>query len=297
MADAGREPLAIIGGGRVGKTLGRLWRLAGWPVVAVTCRLAERAREAADFIGTEPSTDNAEAAMRARVLVIATGDDVMGEVIAGMARGGAFVPDHVVLHTSGAQGLAVLGPAAAAGAAIGAIHPIHSFAVPEPTAQALRGCVWGITADERASRTALGLVDDAGGVAVAVAEHDRALYHAAAAVASNATVGVLDLALTLLSSCGFADEEAMRAVEELARSTVDNVASMGPVDALTGPIARGDVKTIERHLEVLAASSPELVGHYRALGRLVLGVALRRGTLGDGSARALARLLGTEEDA
>lgn len=290
-----RLPLTIVGCGKVGQTLGRAWVGVGWPVMGVTCRTQEHAEEAAAFVGTNATTDNAAAASLAEIVVIATADSDVEAVTRTMADAGAFRPGQVVLHTSGALTLAALEAAAHAGAAVGSIHPLRSFAAPGPDPEALAGTVWGVTATEGARKTAFALVEDTGGHPVEVDDADRALYHAAAAVASNATVGVMAFAMTLLEACGFADEEAKRALVPLALGTLANVEELGPMDALTGPIVRGDVETIARHLAALDSKDPAWGSRYRDLGRLVLEVARRRGVPSGDTDAALARLL--SEDA
>jgi predicted short-subunit dehydrogenase-like oxidoreductase (DUF2520 family) len=259
--------------------------------MAVTCRQQEHADIAAVFVGTNGTVDNAAAACLARVLILATADSEVAEAAGQLAASGALGPDHVVLHTSGGLGLDVLDAARSTGAAVGSIHPIHSFASPEPTLERLRGTVWGVTVEPRALEVASALVEDAGGVAVEVREEDRPLYHAAAVVASNALVGVLGFAVTLLESAGLADGLAERALVPLAEGTVANVAGIGVLEALTGPIVRGDVTTVERHLTALGAVDPQWASSYRALGRLTLDVARRRGSLSPESLKAMERLL------
>lgn len=287
-----RPVLGIVGAGRVGQTLGRAWRSAGWPVAVAVCRSREHAETAAAFIGAETATtDGVAAAGVARVLLISTPDAQVSSTVEAMAAAGALTPEHVVLHSSGALGMAALASASAAGAAVGCIHPIHSFAAPVADGSRLAGVVWGVTAEPGARPVALALVADAGGEAVEVDEADRVIYHAAAAIASNATVGVLGFAVALLRRCGFADETAQRALVGLADGTLANVKELGVVDALTGPIVRGDVDTVARHLAAMASANDRWAEDYRVLSRLVLEVARRRGALGDAEDAALARLL------
>jgi predicted short-subunit dehydrogenase-like oxidoreductase (DUF2520 family) len=287
-------PLSIIGCGKVGQTLGRAWSAAGWPIMGVTCRTLEHAQEAAAFVGTNATTDNASAASLAEIVVITTADSDVEAVTRSMADGGAFRPGQVVLHTSGALMLAALDAAAHAGAAVGSIHPLRSFAAAGPDPQTLEGTVWGVTVTEGARQTAFALVEGTGGHPVEVDDADRVMYHAAATVASNATVGVLAFAMALLEACGFADVEAKRALAPLAAGTLANIEQLGPVDALTGPIVRGDVDTIARHLAALDGKDPLWGARYRDLGRLVLDVARKRGVLAAATDAALARLLGED---
>jgi predicted short-subunit dehydrogenase-like oxidoreductase (DUF2520 family) len=292
-----RPRLSIIGCGRVGQTIGRALGQAGWRIMAVTCGEQEHADLAGAFVGASGTVDNAAAACLGDVILITTPDDVIASATSDLAAAGALRSDHVVLHTSGGCGLDVLGAARKAGAAVGSVHPIHSFARPEATLERLRGTIWGVTAEPLALETALTVVRDAAGVPVEVREEDRPIYHAAAVVASNALIGVLGFATTLLESVGFADGLAERALMPLAEGTVANAAEIGILEALTGPIVRGDVNTVERHLVALGAADPVWAREYRAISRLTLEVARKRATLAGESLRRMERLLAdTDED-
>jgi predicted short-subunit dehydrogenase-like oxidoreductase (DUF2520 family) len=104
-----------------------------------------------------------------------------------------------------------------------------------------------------------------------------ALYHAAAVVASNYQVTLLDAALEILEQTGVARREGLAALAPIARATLENVLSLGPQDALTGPISRGDVESVRRNLEALNAVSTWTRELYRAAGRRTLPIAQRRG--------------------
>ena len=115
----------------------------------------------------------------------------------------------------------------------------------------------------------------------------RPRYHAAAVIASNYLVALLQLAVRQLAPLGLEEREAVRALLPLVRGTLDNVEAMGLPEALTGPISRGDAATIRLHLDRLSEEDRHL---YCALGREALGVAVRGG-LSDTRARQIAELL------
>lgn len=149
----------------------------------------------------------------------------------------------VVAHVSGSLGLDVLAPHERRAS----IHPL--VALPSPavgTARLLAGATYAIAGDPIAAE----LVTALGGVVIEVADEHRAAYHAAACVASNHLVGLLGQAERIARAAGV----PLAAFEQLVRGTVDNVFELGPVAALTGPAARGDVATLERHRRVLDPS-------------------------------------------
>ena len=126
---------------------------------------------------------------------------------------------------------------------------------------------------------------------VAVAPENRALYHAALCVMSNYLVALADLGIGLLAHAGMDRAEAVAAVEPLIRGTVENIGSVGVPNALTGPIARGDVATVTGHLRALDTVDKKTRDVYRALGVYTVDVARRKGRLKARQARELMRIL------
>lgn len=288
--------IVVLGAGKVGSAAAVLLREAGFEIAAVTTRTAETAAAAAARAGTVAGTDNAAAALLGDIVLVTTNDDATAGVVAEVASAGGFRAGQLVVHMSGALPLSVLGPAADAGTTIGCAHPLQAFATVEDAVVAMRGAVFGITPGDGALGAMEALVAALGGHSMLVADADKALYHAAAVVASNYLVAVEDLAVQLLMSAGFDEFSAQRALHPLAAGTLGNVGRLGTTDALTGPIVRGDVDTVRGHIDaVRPLPGPEL-SLYRALGRHTLKIATRRGTLTAQQIAALAAVL-AEEDA
>jgi predicted short-subunit dehydrogenase-like oxidoreductase (DUF2520 family) len=211
----------IIGPGRAGTSLALALTNVGWDVAPMLGR----------------RDDVTDAAAGVQLLVLATPDDVISEVAAEVRP----VPSTVVAHLSGSLGLAALGdhPRKAA------FHPLVSLPTPEVGAKRLIGAWYAVAGDVLADKVVAAL----GGRAFAVDDDDRALYHAAAAIASNHLVALMGQVERLAGRV----DVPFEAYHDLARSTLDNVAKLGPRKALTGPAARGDQATLRRHLRALPA--------------------------------------------
>jgi predicted short-subunit dehydrogenase-like oxidoreductase (DUF2520 family) len=91
------------------------------------------------------------------------------------------------------------------------------------------------------------------------------LYHLAASLAGNATVGLFGLAVELLEETGFTPLAARNALAPLVQTALKNAADLGAGDALTGPVARGDEATLSRHREALATVDASLLPLYDLL--------------------------------
>jgi predicted short-subunit dehydrogenase-like oxidoreductase (DUF2520 family) len=289
--------VAILGAGKVGCAVGVALAEAGLPVVAVTTRSAGTATQAAHLTGGEPSTDNPSAAAMADIVLITTNDDAIARVASQVAEAGAFRPGQIVIHMSGALRLSVLEPAARAGAHIGAAHPLRSFATYYQAVRDIPGSVFGVTAGPDAAEELEAFVRALDGRPESVPDDKKILYHAAAVMASNYLVAVQDMATLLLADAGFDESIASEALGPLARGTLDNVIELGTAKALTGPIVRGDVDTVRRHIDALEGLPTDRLELYKALGRHTLAIADRRGTLADKTLAELRDILGAGDSA
>ena len=132
--------------------------------------------------------------------------------------------------------------------AVGTLHPLVSFADPRVAVEALKEVAFGIEGDEPARAVAKRIVRALGARAVFLEAENLALYHAGAVMASNYVVALADTAQTLLVAAGVPPEQALPALIPLLTSVVHNLAQLGLPGALTGPVERGDVSSVEQHL-------------------------------------------------
>jgi predicted short-subunit dehydrogenase-like oxidoreductase (DUF2520 family) len=212
--------IRIIGPGRAGTSLAGALSARGWTF--------------AGFLGR--FDDLTDAARGVDVLVVATPDDVVAEAAAAVAP----APTTTVMHLSGSLGLEALAPHPRRAA----LHPL----VPLPNGEvgAARLCS-GITFAVAGAAAARAMAVSLGGRVVEVADADRATYHAAACIAANHVVALLGQVERVARAAGLDLESFL----PLARAAVDDVASLGAADALTGPARRGDWATLSRHLDAL----------------------------------------------
>ncbi|MCU1460009.1 MAG: hypothetical protein JWO37_84 [Acidimicrobiales bacterium] len=207
----------LIGPGRAGRSLARALAAAGgWRVAGLLGR----------------ADDPVDAAAGVDLLVLAVPDAAIAEVAAAVRPS----PGVVAAHLAGSLTLDVLGHHDRRAS----VHPLVAI----PTADTdLTGRWFAVAGDPIAGR----LVDALGGRAIAVADADRVAYHAAACIASNHLVALLGQAERIAAAAGV----PLEAYLDLVRGTVDNVAALGPAAALTGPVARGDWATVDRHRAAL----------------------------------------------
>jgi len=286
-----RPSFAVVGCGRVGGALGQLLKERGYPAAAVASRTPASAEKLGRALGC-PALPAGEAVRKAGLVFITTPDREIAPVSAALAAQGAFRPGQVVAHTSGAHGADELKGVREAGALAVSIHPLQSFADVEGAKQSLPGSWFALEGDAGAMPLARQVVADLNGHAFTINAADKPLYHAAACIASNYLVSLMHLATGLYGRFGLSRAEAFQALLPLVQGTVNNIARVGPVAALTGPIARGDSSTVAGHLPALERAGAAEAFLYRVLGLYTVKVALEKGGINRRQAEEMEALLG-----
>lgn len=281
--------IAIVGAGAVAQAFGRLLRLRGQPVVALASRKPLSAERAAIFVGGAVRAVSCdEIPQLADRVLIAVADEGIAPSAEALARAG--MRSGVALHTCGARDPGALAPLAANGVACGVLHPLQTVASPEQGVRQLIGIAFGLTGDRRALDWAEDIVRLLEGRPLYVAAERLSSYHAGAVMASNALVAAIDTAVLLMARAGIEPDVALRALEPLARASLDNAFERGPKEAATGPVVRGDATTVALHLEALAGAPPSVAALYRAVADRLREIARQRG-LPEARMRALESVL------
>jgi len=289
-----RPTTTVIGAGRLSRAFLPLMAAAGYPIAAVFARRPAAARAACRGIaGARATTNLASAADNARLVLIAVPDRAIEDVAERLARLPALDwKRRVVLHHAGALGCEPLAPLARAGAAIGLLHPMQCLGKGTQARTVLPGSSARIEGDRAARRVATRLARDLGLLPLRfphdLGPDERSAYHAAGGLLANDLVALTSLALELMESTGLDRRAALRALSALARGTLEQIERGGPAAALTGPVPRGDVETIRKHLRRLKKLSAEDAELHRLLSRRLARVAA---DLGELSPRELERLL------
>ncbi|MCX2970740.1 MULTISPECIES: Rossmann-like and DUF2520 domain-containing protein [Streptomyces] len=271
-----RLRVGVVGAGRVGPALAAALALAGHRPVAASGVSDASRRRAAELLPGVPLLDPADVLARAELVLLTVPDDALPGLVAGLAETGAVRPGQLLVHTSGRYGTAVLDPALRAGALPLALHPVMTFTGTGVDVQRLAGCAFGVTAPEELRLAAEALVIEMGGEPEWVAEEARPLYHAGLALGANYLVTLVAQAEELLRASGVAAPDRM--LGPLLGAALDNALRSGDA-ALTGPVARGDARTVAAHLAELRRHAPHMVSGYVAMARTTADRALAHGLL------------------
>ncbi|GAB3719463.1 DUF2520 domain-containing protein [Amycolatopsis oliviviridis] len=291
-----RLAIGVVSAGRVGSVVGAALARAGHTVVAASGLSSASVRRAEQLLPDVPLLPPDEVARRADLVLLALPDDALAGMVRGLVATGSLRPGQIVVHTSGAHGIDVLAPAAEAGALPLALHPVMTFTGRAEDLDRLAACSVGVTAtadDEAAWNVGEALTVEMGAEPVRVPDEARALYHAALAHGANHLMTLVADCAELLREAGIAQPE--RLVAPLLSAALDNVLRHGD-RALTGPVARGDLGTVRKHLAVLAERGPDIAPSYRALAKRTLARGGAAGLLDASAAAELTELLSDPAD-
>jgi predicted short-subunit dehydrogenase-like oxidoreductase (DUF2520 family) len=252
--------IAIVGGGRMGRGLARALAEAGERVT-----LWSR-REAAGAVD--------DAVAGADTVLLAVPDDAIGPVAEQLAAGGRISREQVVLHLSGRHGRPALAALERSGAALGSLHPLQTISDPSTAAERWRGAYAAVEGDDRAVAEAERLARALGLVPFRLAAASKPAYHAGAVLVGNYVVALVGAASRIARAAGVPADLAGRLYLPLLEGALENLRRQSPAEALTGPVRRGDLATVEAHLAVLQPADRAL---YARLGLEALSLARAAG--------------------
>jgi predicted short-subunit dehydrogenase-like oxidoreductase (DUF2520 family) len=196
-----------------------------------------------------------------------------------------------VVHCSGADSTDILQPAKKSGAQVGVFHPLQTFASVKQAMENIPGSTIALEAGEPLLKTLKEMATALGGQWVELKAGDKVLYHAAAVIACNYMVTLVKLATDLWQTFNVPPQKATQALLPLLRGTIHNIETVGIPQCLTGPVARGDVGTIRKHLDALEQAAPQLVSTYRELGLQTIPIAVAKGRINQNQAEELRVIL------
>ena len=261
--------ITIIGAGNLATALAIALRRSRYRILEVVTRDSphslRHARYLARRVGAQVATLK-EARFNAMVTWICVPDDAIGDVALQIARARDW-KGKIVLHSSGALDSEVLGHLRRCGAQVGSVHPLMTFvAASEPD---LRGVPFAMEGDAKALTLAAAVVSSIGGKPFRLAPELKPAYHAFGFFSSPAIVALIVAAQEVGKLAGLSEHKARELMEPIVRQTIENCFQTNPQSAFSGPIKRGDVATIRKHLQVLGKNR-ELLEVYRSLGRIAV---------------------------
>jgi len=280
----GKKTVGIVGVGKVGTAMAVLLTRVGYDVVCISStneeklaladREIRRERKALGVSGGPAVlTDPVSKSPEVDILLVTTSDRAIGDVARDLAERGGVSEGQIVAHMSGSLTSGELEPVRGRGALAASLHPLQSFADVSQAIKNIPGSVFCLEGDDGALGELSVIIEALEGVKLEIPAEHKPLYHAGAVVASNYLVSLVWVSLMMYEAIGLDNRAAVDALMPLIEGTLKNIRALGAPKALTGPIARGDWKTVADHLEVMRGAAPHLVAFYRTMGELTVRAA------------------------
>ncbi len=285
------KTFSVIGAGRLGTSLAAALVKKGWTLRALADRDRAAAQESRRVVGKgEATTDLGRAVRGVEVVFFCVPDDAVASLSGKLARQGSGWPGRYVFHTSGLLTAAALDPLKKSGAKTASLHPVQTFPRKDGAGRGFRAIYWDIEGSREALEFAQRIVRTLGGHCVMISAENKPLFHAACSLASNAFVSLEAAAAGLLTEVGLGPGEAEAILLPLVQGTLHGVKELGLAGSLTGPVSRGDVETVRKHIAALT-SYPRQKKIYIALAAQAAKL-LAGKTLSPKKVKELKRLLG-----
>jgi predicted short-subunit dehydrogenase-like oxidoreductase (DUF2520 family) len=286
-ADLRSGSIGFVGAGALGSTLARAMQHAGHHLTSVASRTTTSAERLASSIDGCEAVTVQDVADRCGVVFLTVPDSAILDV----ASATQWRSGQVVIHCSGASPLSILDSANRGGALIGAFHPLQTFGGSDGSPNIMRDIAYAVEAESPLREELETLANDLGGWPIALAAEDRILYHASAIAACGLLATLVKLSADLWSDFGQGSDAGLRSLLPLVRSTLDGIERRGFPEVLTGPMVRGDVATMQSHIDALAARAPAFQPIYSHLALASLPIARDKGGLGTREEEQLRELL------
>jgi predicted short-subunit dehydrogenase-like oxidoreductase (DUF2520 family) len=265
----GKGTITLIGAGNLAQALGPALKAAGYAIDFVASRETASSRRRAAMLAQllEARTQSLnDAGPASDILWICHTDDALAETAKLLARKPGW-SGKIVLHSSGALSSDVLAPLKRKGSSTASLHPMMTF-VPGATPR-MEEVPFAVEGDSRAVAVARRIVRDLGAESFAIKKSAKPLYHALGSFSSPLIVAALVTAERVGRSAGLSASQTRRVMAPILRQTFKNYAERGAAAAFSGPIKRGDVNTVLRHLNELKRV-PGASEVYRALVKSAL---------------------------
>jgi predicted short-subunit dehydrogenase-like oxidoreductase (DUF2520 family) len=286
------KTINVVGCGKVGRTLARLWTDGKvLQVQSILNRSLDSSARAVEFVGGGRPVETYAQLGRADLIMISTSDEAIEQCCRELCAADLVGKGVIVFHSSGSLPSTLLEPAKICGASIAGVHPVMSFADPAGALKDFARTFCAIEGDAEACDVLSGVFERLGARTFHIEPEHKAIYHAGTVLVCNYLVTLMEVGMRCFDKAGVPRETARKVIQPIVQGTVDNIFRLGPARALTGPIARGEPSVIRRHAEALGQSEAGMEALYKAVGRLTVEISRERGEADDEALREIAEIL------
>lgn len=265
------QTLSIIGAGKVGKTLGRLFAENGiFTICDVVDKTIEQAIDGVDFIGRGRPLGEISDMVPTDVYLLSVSDRDIHDCSVDLVENTIIRKNSIVFHCSGSQSSEIMKSVRKAGSFIASIHPVKSFTDSGKAVETFSGTFCGAEGDKEALDILLPAFESIGSRMFRIEPDRKTEFHTATAIVCNYLPVLIDLGAGIYEKAGISREKSLEIMEPIVRETIDNILNTSPAEAVTGPIVRGDCNTVEQHIEVLDDIGVEERSLYKLLGSMLV---------------------------
>lgn len=260
--------IGFIGAGKVGSAIGLYLKRHSLQIAGYYSRSLKSAEKAAEITDSDCFDSIKALAVTCDLLFITTPDQALVDVdrqVSALLFNHSISRNKIWLHASGAYPSDCLAGIKSEGCPVGSMHPLQSFGDPYISAELLEKTFFSIEGSPEALQVIKAILQKTKGNYNEISSGQKPLYHAGACIISNYLVTLLDCGMQLMELAGMDKRTLFQAVSPLIDGTLKNIQENGTVDALTGPVARGDHNTVALHLKAIEAANPGQTEIYRAL--------------------------------
>jgi len=272
------KTLTIIGCGLVGKTLGKLFVSRELVrILQVLNRSQDSTKTAIEFLEQGAAAARFSDLEPADLVLVSTSDGAIAQCTNRLRGSRAIHEGTIVFHCSGAQPCSILSVLRKNGAKIASVHPVKSFADPFSSVASFPGTHCGLEGDDEAVQFLTRIFEDCGGRTFPIKPDFKLLYHAGTVIVCNYLTALLEAGLQCYEQAGIVRPTAMALMRPIIEGTIANNFKLGPVRALTGPIARGEEELVRMQDKAIADWSPLISRVYRTMGTVAVDLSLKQG--------------------
>lgn len=285
--------IGIIGLGKLGCSLAIGLKKEGFTISGLCSKSINSLQFANEILGTNFENNLFDTVKNSSIVFITVSDSAISSVASETSYnlGNEDIKDKVFIHCSGALSTSVLEPLAYKGGHIASLHPIQTFADKEMGWKGLYSIYYGFEGSNYAYESIKPIIISFKGKILNIEKKDKPIYHAAACIVSNYLVTLAYIGGYLFETLGLEFDEGVEALKPLMDKTKSNIDSLGAINALTGPISRGDAETVENHIKAIQEKAPKILNAYKALGKITIEIGLENGTINIEDAERLNKLL------
>jgi len=264
--------IGFIGAGKVGTSLGNYFSQKGLSLSGYYSKSISSSQRSAKLTGSSFFEDLDSLLKGSEIVFITTGDDAIDDVVNTLRKSPHLNKNHILVHTSGALSSDIFEPMEKLRCGVCSLHPIMTFSEVTTPVKDLEVTKFTLEGNTNGKDEIGKILKTTNNEFFIIDKESKILYHAAACVLSNYMVTLIDTGFEMLKKAGIEQEKISPAFLPLITVTLNNVKKSGTINALTGPLARGDENTISKHLDAIESTMPEALNFYQTMGIATLNM-------------------------